>query len=86
MKCFNFFDILLVILMVFSISLITFLCINNNKLRNEMQRMKKQNEIELNRIVNRSITPKTITYEFPSIHDDEVVYVLNRPLPTIEIR
>lgn len=86
MKGFKFFDILLVILMVFLLSLTMLLCINNNRLKNEKQRLKKQNRVEMSKSLNKKGNPISITYELPSIYDNEVVYVLNRPLPTMENR
>ena len=86
MKGFKFFDMLLVILMVFLLSLTMLLCINNNRLKNEKQRLKKQNRVEMNKSLNKKGKLISITYELPSIYDNEVVYVLNRPLPTMENR
>lgn len=86
MKGFKFFDMLLVILMVFLLSLTMLLCINNNRLKNEKQRLKKQNGVEMSKSLNKKGKPISITYELPSIYDNEVVYVLNRPLPTMENR
>lgn len=86
MKGFKFFDMLLVILMVFLLSLTMLLCINNNRLKNEKQRLKKQNRVEMSKSLNKKGKPISITYELPSIYDNEVVYVLNRPLPTMENR
>lgn len=86
MKGFKFFDMLLVILMVFLLSLTMLLCINNNRLKNEKQRLEKQNGVEMSKSLNKKGKPISITYELPSIYDNEVVYVLNRPLPTMENR
>lgn len=86
MKGFKFFDILLVILMVFLLSLTMLLCINNNRLKNEKQRLEKQNRVEMSKSLNKKGKLISITYELPSIYDNEVVYVLNRPLPTMENR
>lgn len=86
MKGFKFFDMLLVILMVFLLSLTMLLCINNNRLKNEKQRLKKQNGVEMSKSLNKKGKLISITYELPSIYDNEVVYVLNRPLPTMENR
>lgn len=86
MKGFKFFDMLLVILMVFLLSLTILLCINNNRLKNEKQRLKKQNRVEMSKSLNKKGKLISITYELPSIYDNEVVYVLNRPLPTMENR
>ena len=86
MKGFKFFDMLLVILMVFLLSLTMLLCINNNRLKNEKQRLKKQNRVEMSKSLNKKGKLISITYELPSIYDNEVVYVLNRPLPTMENR
>ena len=86
MKGFKFFDMLLVILMVFLLSLTMLLCINNNRLKNEKQRLKEQNGVEMSKSLNKKGKPISITYELPSIYDNEVVYVLNRPLPTMENR
>ena len=86
MKGFKFFDMLLVILMVFLLSLTMLLCINNNRLKNEKQRLEEQNGVEMSKSLNKKGKPISITYELPSIYDNEVVYVLNRPLPTMENR
>lgn len=86
MKGFKFFDMLLVILMVFLLSLTMLLCINNNRLKNEKQRLKKQNGVEMSKSLNKKGKLISITYELPSIYDNEIVYVLNRPLPTMENR
>lgn len=72
--------------MVFLLSLTMLLCINNNRLKNEKQRLEKQNGVEMSKSLNKKGKPISITYELPSIYDNEVVYVLNRPLPTMENR
>lgn len=72
--------------MVFLLSLTMLLCINNNRLKNEKQRLEKQNRVEMSKSLNKKGKLISITYELPSIYDNEVVYVLNRPLPTMENR
>lgn len=72
--------------MVFLLSLTMLLCINNNRLKNEKQRLEKQNRVEMSKNLNKKGKLISITYELPSIYDNEVVYVLNRPLPTMENR